>query len=166
MNKNLFDPYAALHLFKDDYINYAEPNIFLDLNFLKTRVLTVGVFDLFHIGHLNLFKKSSLYGDFLIVGVQYHVEKYKNTNTFYNFNERMELLTALKYIDLVIPYETVDKLIEEVSFDIFIHGPDQTNEFFQKALDYCKLNKKKTIILPRTENISSSKLRLGIAQNI
>ena len=74
------------------------------------RVLTFGVYDYFHLGHLRLFKQCKEYGDYLIVAVQDgdYIKKYKlDANILYSTEERVEIIEALKVVDRVVVYQTV-----------------------------------------------------------
>ena len=90
-------------------------------------VLTFGVYDMLHIGHILLFKKAKTLGDRLIVAVQDDetILKYKpNTNMIYNTEERLFMTSAIRYVDEVISYRDVDIDIKNIEFDIFVKGPD------------------------------------------
>lgn len=129
------------------------------------KIITFGVFDYFHLGHLNLFKNAKKNGDYLIVCVQDGkcIKKTKpNANILYTTEERIELIKALKIVDEVIIYEDVDKTIKEINFDIFAVGGDQNHAGFQRAIKWCEENGKKVITLPRTEGICSSQIKSGI----
>lgn len=126
------------------------------------KVLTVGVFDLLHVGHVNLFRRARALGDKLIVCVQCSevVQKYKPTEKLvYSTEERMYMVKSIRYVDEVITYEAVDDIVKKADFDIFVTGPDQTHEGFQRAINWCKEHGKETVVLPRTEGISSSWLK-------
>ena len=129
------------------------------------KIITFGVFDFFHIGHLRLFKNiRKIVGEpcFLIVAMQdgEFINKTKpGTQVLYSTEERKELLASIKEIDEVVVYTFSDSMIQAVDFDILAVGPDQTNPHFQKCFKYCELNKKQVIITPRTEGISSSDIR-------
>lgn len=126
------------------------------------RVITFGVYDMLHIGHMLLFKKAKALGDELIVAVQDedHILKYKpDTHMIYSTDERMYMVSALRYVDKVVTYKDVDIDIQNFDFDIFAKGPDQNHEGFQRAVEWCKANGKEVIVIPRTEGISSSMLR-------
>jgi glycerol-3-phosphate cytidylyltransferase len=126
------------------------------------KVLTVGVFDLLHIGHIELFRRARALGDSLTVAVQESgsVKKYKpEAETVYSTEERMYMVKAIKYVDEVIPYTDVDLLAGAVDFDILAAGPDQRHEGFVKLFGWCRENGKEVVILPRTEGISSSELK-------
>lgn len=126
------------------------------------KVLTFGVFDMLHIGHVLLFKRAKELGDYLIVALQDgdYVRKYKpDTKMVYTTEERAFMLRALKYVDEVIIYRDVDEDIKHVDFDVLAKGPDQVHAGFQRAVEWCRENGKEVIVLPRTEGISSSMLR-------
>ena len=125
-------------------------------------VLTFGVFDMLHIGHILLFKRARELGDRLIVAVQDgdFILKYKpGTNMVYTTEERLYMVSTIKYVDEVIVYQDVDKDIMNVDFDILARGEDQIHQGFQRAVQWCERNNKEVVILPRTEGISSSLLR-------
>lgn len=126
------------------------------------KVLTVGVYDLLHIGHVNLFRRAKKQGDYLIVAVQDSaiVKKYKpDTDLVYSTEERMYMVKAIRFVDEVIPYCDVDKIVESTDFDVLVTGPDQIHIGFQKAMEWCRIHGKKVVVLPRTEGISSSWLK-------
>ncbi len=128
---------------------------------MKT-VLTVGVYDMLHIGHILLFKRAKELGDKLIVAVQDSdvILKYKpGTKMVYTTEERMYMVSSIRYVDEVIVYRDVDKDIQEIDFDIFAKGPDQMHEGFQRAVSWCQENGKDVVTIPRTEGISSTLLR-------
>lgn len=123
------------------------------------KALTVGVFDFFHLGHLNVLKQAKEHGDYLIVAVHDDKLQSKGVEFLYTLEERMEFVRNLKFVDEVIPYERVDLLVESVDFDVFVHGPDQNHQYFQKAFEWCKNNNREVAQTERTQGISSTKLR-------
>lgn len=126
------------------------------------KVFTVGVFDLLHIGHINLFKNARALGDELIVAVQSDecILKYKPEAQMVNTTEeRLFMVSSIRYVDHVITYDDVDEIIKQVDFDIFAKGPDQSHAGFQRAVEWCKTHGKEVVVVPRTENISSTMLR-------
>lgn len=128
---------------------------------MKT-VLTFGVYDMLHIGHILLFKHAKEYGDRLIVAVQDadFILKYKpGTKMIYTTEERMYMISVIKYVDEVIVYQDVDKDIQKVNFDIFARGEDQKHKGFQRAIKWCEEHGKEVVTIPRTEGISSTMLR-------
>lgn len=128
---------------------------------MKT-VLTVGVFDLLHIGHVNLLKRAKEQGDYLIVAVQDSevVKKFKpGAELVYSTEERMYLVKALRYVDEVVDYDSVDRIVQEIEFDVLVTGPDQNHSGFVKAMEWCAGNGKEVVVIPRTEGVSSSWLK-------
>lgn len=126
------------------------------------RVLTVGVFDLLHVGHIELFRKAKALGDYLIVAVQDsdYVSRFKpEANLVYTTEERCYMVSAIRYVDEVVVYSNVGDVADEVDFDIFAKGPDQTHAGFQRVVDYCGETGKSVVVMPRTEGISSSELK-------
>ena len=128
---------------------------------MKT-VLTVGVYDMLHIGHILLFKRAKEFGDRLVVAVQDEdvVLKYKpGTKLIYTTEERCYMVSAIKYVDEVVVYRDIDKDIQHIDFDVFAKGPDQSHRGFQSAVEWCCDNGKDVVVIPRTEGISSTLLR-------
>ena len=129
------------------------------------KVLLVGVFDMFHFGHLRLLKRASQLGDYLIVAIQSSdaINKYKSshgvTKTLYSHEERVEMIRALRCVDEIISYSDVGVDIKNIDFDIFVKGPDQVHSGFVVATKWCEENGKEVVIIPRTEGISSTYLK-------
>lgn len=126
------------------------------------KVLTVGVFDYFHLGHLRLFKKAKKLGDYLIVAVQDgdFILKYKpDANVLYTTEERIEMVSALKVVDKTIVYDNVDETVKNIEFDVFAIGGDQNHAGFQRAVKWCEANGKEVIRLSRTPGICSSDIK-------
>ena len=91
---------------------------------------TSGVYDLFHIGHLNLLRNAKGMCDKLIVGVTTdELVSYKNKRAVIPYNERVEIVRSIKYVDSVIPQENMDKfeMWQKVKFDIMFVGDDWFN---------------------------------------
>lgn len=128
---------------------------------MKT-VLTFGVYDMLHIGHILLFKRAKELGERLVVAVQDGecILKYKpGTQMVYSTDERLYMVSAIKYVDDVVIYKDVDKDIQNIDFDILVRGEDQQHAGFQRAFDWCTQNGKEVVMLTRTEGISSTMLR-------
>lgn len=126
------------------------------------KVITVGVFDYFHLGHLRLFKKAKKFGDYLIVAVQdsdFILKTKPDAKVLYTTEQRVELVKALSLVDEVVIYQDVDKIVKEVDFDVFAIGEDQTHEGFQRAVKWCKENEKEVFRLERTPGICSSQIK-------
>lgn len=91
---------------------------------------TAGVFDLFHIGHLNLLKNAKGMCDKLIVGVTTdELVAYKNKKAVIPFEERLEIVRSIKYVDAVVAQKDMDKLTmcRELKADMLIVGDDWYN---------------------------------------
>ena len=129
------------------------------------KILTVGVYDYFHLGHLRLFENCKKYGDYLIVAVQESnsVLKYKKeAKLLYSTSERIEIISNLRVVDEVITYHDVDSIVNKIEFDIFAVGEDQIHDGFQRALLWCESNGKKVIRMKRTQGISSSNIKAEV----
>lgn len=88
---------------------------------------TAGVYDLFHIGHLNLFKNAKGMCDKLIVGVTTdELVSYKNKKAVIPFQERIEIVRSIKYVDVAIAQETMNKLevCKKMKVDVMFVGDD------------------------------------------
>ena len=89
---------------------------------------TTGVFDMFHIGHLNIIRRAKEQCDYLIVGVSTDelVKSYKNKTPIIPFEERVAIVEAIKYVDRVVPQTSMDKLAawEQLHFEAIFHGDD------------------------------------------
>ena len=145
----------------------------VELSYLKPRkyakVLTVGVYDLLHIGHVELYRRAKALGDYLIVATQDgdFILKYKPTAKVMNSTEdRMAMIKSVRYVDEVISYTDVDKIVQEVDFDIFVTGPDQCHDGFKRAIRWCEEHGKSHIILGRTDGVSSSELKKKITEKL
>lgn len=128
------------------------------------KVLTFGVYDYLHYGHLKLFERASKLGDYLIVALHKDEEIHKTkpeAKMMYNLEKRMEFVGAIKYVDEAIPYTQVDQDIKTIDFDVFVLGGDQNHEGFQRAIKWAEEHNKKVIRLERTKGISSSMIKKG-----
>lgn len=121
-------------------------------------VYTVGVWDMFHIGHLNLLKKAKSFGDILIVGVNTDelTREYKGRSPVINWQQRAEIVEACRYVDMVIKTDSLEKddLLKKLQVDILVHGDDKNI----RGQEFMKKNKRKVIYLPYTPEESSRKL--------
>ena len=91
---------------------------------------TSGVYDLFHIGHLNLLKNAKGMCDKLIVGVTTdELVSYKNKKAVIPFEERLEIVRSIKYVDAAIPQENMNKFEawQKLKFDVMFVGDDWFN---------------------------------------
>ena len=124
---------------------------------------TAGVFDLFHIGHLNLLKNAKGLCDKLIVGVSVdELVAYKYKRAIIPFEERIEIIRSIKYVDAVIPQEEIDKykIWEKIKFDILFVGDDwHQTESWEVMEENLKNVGVRVIYFPYTKGVSSSLLR-------
>lgn len=124
---------------------------------------TTGVFDMFHIGHLNILKRAREHCDYLIVGISTDevVKEYKNKTPIIPFEERIAIVSELKCVDEVIPQVSMDKMKawEELHFDALFHGSDwKDSDMYKKIVeDFAKIGVD-VVFLPHTEGISSTML--------
>ncbi|MGL5933454.1 MAG: adenylyltransferase/cytidyltransferase family protein [Cetobacterium sp.] len=132
---------------------------------MKRRVgYTTGVFDMFHVGHLNILKRAKENCDYLIVGVSTDklVEKYKNKTPIVSYEERREILEAIKYVDEVVPQENRDKYwaYEQYGFDVMFVGDDwRGNGLFLEVEKRFKEVGVEVVYFPYTKGTSSTVLR-------
>ena len=122
------------------------------------RVYVDAVADLFHVGHLNLFKRAKKEGDFLVVGIHSDktVESYKRTPIIEQ-EQRDQIVRACKYVDEVIedaPLIVTKDFMTEHEIDLVIHGDDCGDHFGIQHGDPIKVGKMK--YLPYTKGISTS----------
>lgn len=125
-------------------------------------VLTFGVFDYFHYGHLKLLERCKNLGDVLTVAVQADEEIHKtkpNAIILYSLSQRMEMIKALKCVDNVVSYTQMDVTIKTLNFDILVVGPDQNHPGILRAIEWAKSQGKEVVTLPRTPGISSTEIR-------
>lgn len=125
---------------------------------------TAGAFDMFHVGHLNILMRAKQQCDYLIVGVSTDelIEKAKNKTPIIPFEERCEILRALRYVDQVVPQENKDKLAayHKYKFDAMFVGDDwRGSELFSKAEAELKKYGSDVVYFPYTKHTSSTILR-------
>lgn len=132
---------------------------------------TQGVYDMFHIGHLNLFNHAKEYCDYLIVGVNADslVKEYKHKTPVINEEDRAEIVRNIKAVDEVVISHTLNKIIalELYHFNVIFIGDDwkgnprweQTgNDLAKRGVDL--------VYLPHTRGISSTLLRTDKDQRV
>lgn len=122
---------------------------------------TTGVFDLFHIGHLNILKKAKEQCEYLIVGVSTDevVLSYKNKLPVIPFEQRVAIVEAIKYVDRVVPQESMNKMEawENLKFDALFHGSDwQNSEMYNQIVDTFSKVGVDVVFLPHTSGVSST----------
>lgn len=128
----------------------------------KKVVITYGTFDLFHVGHVRLLRRLKGLGEILIVGISSdQFNELKGKNSFYSYEERSEIVSACKYVDIVIPennWEQKRNDIKRYSADLFVMGDDWTGEF-DNLSDICDV-----MYLSRTQNISTTEIKLKLSK--
>lgn len=128
---------------------------------------TTGVFDLFHVGHLNILKKAKEQCEFLIVGVSTDelVMEYKNKQPVIPFEERMEIVEGIKYVDQVVLQENRDKIAawEHLLFDVMFVGDDwKGNALFDEVEKRFKQVGVDIVYFPYTRGVSSTMVKQKI----
>lgn len=142
----------------------------LDINFENTiiknkrssgmkRVITYGTFDLLHYGHINLLKRAKALGDYLIVAISTDEFNWneKHKKTYFTYEQRKQLLEALRYVDLVIPevnWQQKKSDMHEYHINTFVMGDDWKGKF-----DFLKDEGVEVVYLPRTPEISTSQIK-------
>lgn len=126
------------------------------------RIITYGTYDLLHVGHINLLRRARELGDYLVVGLstdEFNTLKHKTS--YHSYEDRKIILESIRYVDQVIPecnWEQKAEDIKKWKIDTFVMGDDWKGKFdFLK--DDCEV-----IYLPRTENISTTKIKEDLAK--
>jgi glycerol-3-phosphate cytidylyltransferase len=123
----------------------------------QTIVYTSGTFDLFHSNHLKMIKYARGLGDVLIVGVSTDelVSSYKKPPII-PFEERIQIIEALKYPDIVIPQHSLDhsEIAKNLHIDIFVVGDDWAGKY-----DYLQESGVKVFYFPYGKGTSSSSVK-------
>ncbi len=126
----------------------------------KTVVYTSGTFDMLHANHIKMLEYARSLGDILIVGVNTDelVESYKS-QPIIPFEERIALMKALKYPDIVIPQHSLDHTdkVKKLNFDVFVVGDDWSGKY-----DYLKEQGVDVVYFPYGDGVSSSTLKKRI----
>ncbi|GAB3063709.1 glycerol-3-phosphate cytidylyltransferase [Salinicoccus sesuvii] len=125
------------------------------------KVITYGTFDLIHMGHINILRRARALGDHLTVAVSTDdFNTLKHKQSYYPYQQRKEILEAIRYVDEVIAESSWDQKIEDIKkydIDLFVMGGDWEGAFdFLK--DYCEVR-----YLPRTEGISTTKTKADLS---
>ncbi len=125
---------------------------------------TTGVFDLFHVGHLNIIKKSKENCDFLIVGVSTDELTYDLKGRFpvIPFSQRAEIIRSIRYVDQVVPEISMDKLEawKDLHYNVLFKGSDaQQKEIYRKYENELKKVGVDVCYFPYTEGVSSTEIK-------
>jgi len=128
----------------------------------RTVVYTAGTFDLFHLNHLRMIQYARALGDILIVGVSTDklVDSYKKSPII-PFEQRIAIIRALKYPDIVIPQHSLDftKMIKRLNMNVLVLGDDWEGKF-----DYVKDSGVKVFYFPYGRGVSSTELKERITK--
>jgi glycerol-3-phosphate cytidylyltransferase len=123
---------------------------------------TSGVYDLFHVGHLNMLRNAKSLCDKLIVGVTTdELVAYKNKKAVIPFHERIEIVRNIKCVDAVVPQEDMNKMKqwEKLKFDVIFVGDDwyNTDKWKEFETEFKEVGVQ-IVFFPYTKGISSTKL--------
>lgn len=133
-----------------------------------TRILTFGVYDYFHLGHLRLFKQCKNFADYLIVAVQdgEYILKYKpDAKIMYSTEESVEMIEALRVVDEVVVYDSVcSETLERIDFDILALGEDHRGGRFDEVEKWCSEHGKRVLRMKRTPGICSSGIKREVSE--
>lgn len=129
---------------------------------------TTGVFDLFHIGHLNLLKNAKGMCDKLVVGVTVdELVQYKGKNAMIPFEDRIEIVRSCKYVDAAVPQYDMDKLnaCKELGASVLFVGDDWygTEKWERYEEEFAKENIK-IVYFPYTKGVSSTIIAKALKQ--
>lgn len=124
---------------------------------------TAGVYDLFHIGHLNLLKNAKGMCDKLIVGVTVdELVAYKGKKALIPFEDRIEIVRSIKYVDAAVPQSDMDKLqmCKKLGAEILFVGDDwyQTEKWIEYEKEFEKEGIR-IVYFPYTKGTSSTMIR-------
>ena len=124
---------------------------------------TTGVYDLFHIGHLNILRRAKEMCDYLIVGVSTDelVMEYKGKAPIIPYEERYAIIEAIKYVDEVVPQKNRDKVeaYYRLKFDVMFHGDDWKGSNLFNEVEIIFADKGVEIVyFPYTKGTSSTLL--------
>ena len=130
---------------------------------------TSGVYDMFHIGHLNLLKKAKEQCDYLIVAVSTDelVQKEKNKTPIIPFEERVTIVESIKYVDKVVPQIDKNKFgaWQKYKFNVMFVGDDwKGKKLFAEAEKKLSEVNVDVVYFPYTKHISSTSLREKICK--
>lgn len=132
-----------------------------------------GVFDLFHVGHLNMFRRAKEQCDYLIVGVvtDEGVRRYKKVEPFVPFEERIELVRACRYVDeaveIPVQYNDTKEAFKLYHFDCQFSGSDYENDpFWISNKDYLEQNGSTLVFFPYTQTTNSTRIKSLIERGL
>ena len=126
------------------------------------KVITYGTYDLLHYGHIRLLERAKALGDYLVVAISTDDFnwKEKQKKCYFSYEQRKEMLEALRYVDLVIPEESWAQKrtdVHEYHIDTFVIGDDWKGKF-----DFLEEEGVEVVYLPRTPEISTTQIRIDL----
>lgn len=128
------------------------------------KVITYGTFDLIHPGHINILRRARKLGDYLIVGLSTdEFNKTKNKQAFHNYESRKYIVESIRYVNQIIPEKNWEQKINDIKkyeIDLLVMGDDWQGKF-----DHLK-NHCEVVYLPRTEGISTTKIKKYFLDNL
>lgn len=132
---------------------------------------TTGVFDMFHIGHLNILEKSKELCDYLIVGVSTDelVMQYKHKKPVIGYTDRKAIVEAIRYVDMVIPQKTMNKMDawNEWHFDAIFHGDDwKGSEMYNSVEEELSKVGCDMVFIAHTDGVSSTELSHALYKHL
>jgi glycerol-3-phosphate cytidylyltransferase len=124
---------------------------------------TTGVFDVFHVGHLNILERAKEQCDYLIVGVSTDelVQSYKHKTPVIPFEDRMRIVAAIRVVDRVVPQVNMDKreAWESLHYDVMFHGDDWKNtDMYNEEIRKLGEVGVDVVFLKHTPGVSTSEL--------
>lgn len=129
---------------------------------------TTGVYDLFHIGHLNLLKNAKGMCDKLIVGVTVdELVTYKGKHAFIPFEDRIEIVRSIKYVDAAVPQYNMDKLeaCKKLGATMLFVGDDwYGTEKWERFQDDLNAEGIDVVYFPYTKGVSSTKINAALSK--
>lgn len=132
-----------------------------------------GVFDLFHMGHLNLLKRAKEQCNYLIVGVvtDEGVIQKKHSNPYIPFIERIEIVRSCKYVDeaveIPLEYYDTDEAYRRYQFDVQFSGSDYADsKGWLAKKEYLQKNGSDLVFFPYTQSVSSTRLKELISKKL
>jgi len=136
------------------------------------RGYTSGVYDMLHIGHINIFKNAKKFCDYLLVAVSTDevVEKNKNKKPVIPFKDRFDIVSSIKYVDEVVPQNSYDiqgkiEAVKKHNINVVFVGSDWKNtEKWKTIEEELKKIGCDVVYLPHTDGISSTILREKIGK--
>ncbi|MBC8594851.1 adenylyltransferase/cytidyltransferase family protein [Oscillospiraceae bacterium N12] len=136
-------------------------------------IYVIGVFDLFHTGHVELLKRAKALGDRLIVAINSDriVESYKR-KPYISERDRLAVVEACRYVDEAFVIDTFDnkEAIVKNNINIIVHGSDWAGEGYMKQIrvDQAFLDNHgvSMVFLPYTQGISTSQILESIKKSM